>query len=279
MSSTEKKADVLRLSDKMVEVPLKTAAQLREELRQAEEREAEAQRTRDEAARAAEVERRREAERAALVKFRARRDELVALVYPTALERARKAGVRVEWDGEKFKVGGEVCREALLGLESEEQRVSSSWRSRSRPTGRYLLVVGDAYLTEPRRRFPPKKDGTYNVDKVVDVVVERLTAFAARQARAMEVRSDEEAATRLAGEVRRALDCTDQTVVATFYHYDQYSGRNKYVKLVAPRGYVFYVSQSHLAVTAEEAAILHDAHRKIAALRAAKAAAKKGGSK
>lgn len=153
----------------------KTIEQLREELRVAEQQEAE---------RVAE-EKRKKREQEEAVRAEERRRQHAAFVAGAQrllapIKLALEAeGIVTQLDGLKLDVmrGEHRSVDASMVVYAEERKVSS-WRHER--TGRYELSIGESHRDQPRVRFPQLASGQFNVEKIVARVKERLEFVAAK---------------------------------------------------------------------------------------------------
>lgn len=248
---------------------VKTAAELREELRVAEAREAEiAEEARRAEAKAAEEARRVEAEKKRVARLATIKKVLTPIVERTLAvleEEKLSAPVTFSWDHGKFKLGESLVPYSNLFMEDEYVKVGSFG---TRPTGRMLVVVGDIGGADFRvRRFPLRNDGTYNVDKIVAALVERVAYEAARRDRETKHVDAKKVAQELAARVRREVGIVSQVITSTIVtHYTDHRGVFRSSESVAPKGKV-YVNIPWLECTPEEAKILATAYAAVMAKR------------
>jgi len=110
--------------------------------------------------------------------------------------------VLLNLDDANLTVAGIDCR---WFVSVEEIHENAGFRSATRGTGRYKIVVGDYGGRRgrdiPRRSFPPKKDGTYSYTKIAEAILEHVEDRL-KAGRLVAVKTRNEAA---AEEARRAL--------------------------------------------------------------------------
>ena len=249
----------------------KTVEQLKEELRVAQEAVAQVEREAQQKLRDAQRAAEREKEEAA-------NDQRAIQVAPWLIavaEALRAAGVanvtRRDWG---IKIGTESYSDpdVQIGVEREEYPSGGSMYCRNTSyTERYILTVGDTYRDFPRVRYPSKKAGGFNVEKIVKTVTERIESKVAEVKRKQEKEGAVLTATLFAAQVSKELGFTDKynnPISGTQAHSRQRGGRGsgyEYSTTEAPKGRVYY-SVGTLTVTPAQAKILRDALVAIKAL-------------
>lgn len=169
----------------------KTIEQLQQEAEQA----AAALRAAKEAQEQAEREAKREEERQRMQKAEQERIAYRIRVMQPIVDRLTQAGFEVEQ-----RSNGNVLVEGHVSIWLEEEtRSVSSWRSVF--TGRLLLLVEKQYGFNGKHRYPPNKDGKYNLDKIIATTTSILEGVRAEQRRkeeeAKKLRSGEQLAAAL----------------------------------------------------------------------------------
>lgn len=242
----------------------KTIEQLKAELAAAEEavrkQEEEERRAKHEAERA--EARRKDEER------RAREDLIIKQKVITPVVAAlREKGITIKSaEPRKIDLG---LHTANVFIEPEMTR-TTSWRIASRPTGRYVVVVGDSFQDQPRVRYPQRKDGTFNIEKIVETVRDRIAVLAAQIERNLNEAQKRQAAEALAEQLTRELKPVNKELIKgkrTVAHPRGAGGRNEYVTYTPEPGRV-YVEVGCITATPDEARILVEALNQVAALRA-----------
>ena len=246
--------------------PAKTIEQLKEELRVAQEELQKIERAKQEEIREAKyAEERRKAAEAETIRAATVKPWITAVA-----EALQTAGVTpVEQRAWGIKIGSESYPDPDLqiGVGREESR-NGPWITRTSYTGRYILTVGRSCRDFPCVRYPSKKGGGFNVEKIVTTVTERIESKQAAKKREQEKARATENATELAVRVSKDLGFTDKysnPISGTESHSTQTGGRGsgyRYWTNEAPKGKVFY-RVGTMTVTPEQARVLHDALVKI----------------
>lgn len=217
--------------------PAKTVEQLKEELRIAQEAVAEQERLVREQEREAKC----AAERAKRDAEEKKIQEAMLLALQPVFEGLRAAGVYGEMRGTSINTGHSP--DTLVGIE-REQHSRDSYSFRSSYTGRLTITIGGTYQNMPMVRYPQRKDGGHNVEKIVKTVVDRLALIAAQEKAERAQAVQKHSAEQFAAQVRVAngYKADDNYGVIKSYsehHYPNGGGRSEYRRYEADAGKVY----------------------------------------
>jgi len=231
----------------------KTIEELKAELAAAEAAVREQERAEREAHAAAEAATRRAAYEEAQRAEAAKKSEKLAPIAAALFA----AGVGVEHSGAKIECSSTAVRSSAstrVSIEAEMRNRGSGFYARSTPTGRYVVVVGDRYLNEPAVRYPQRKDGTFNIAKIVETVSGRLMCAKARAEREAAEAAKQQSSEQLAA----SLNAKHETTLFTgSYEYTTEIGRNRHGRrtITPTPGHVF-ANIGRLDLNPEQAAVL-----------------------
>jgi hypothetical protein len=162
-------------------------------------------------------------------------------------------------------------RAITVSVEAEQFSGSSSgWYSRSRPTGRYLVVLRSDSTSH---RYPPLKAGGYNTAKMIEVVKAKFALIAAQNEAARVKASKLQSAAELAEQVRAengyAAGETNPVVSQIQHSYPRSNGRGYEYTTYTPKPGHIFLQLGNYEATPEEAKLLLNALKAINAMRAA----------
>lgn len=209
----------------------KTVEQLKLELQTAEA----ALREQEQAVRDRERQEKYAAERAkADAEQKVLNEKMVALLQPiyVALQAAK---IKCSMQGASIATG---TSDTAIHIEREEHRNGSKYHARSSYTGRFIVSVGQTYRDFPRVRYPQKKDGTFNVDKIVTTVKDRIETLIARAAKKAADDGKKIAGATLADQLNAELGTTCLRGTIGRYLNDGRASR-EYIESIAPVGHVY----------------------------------------
>lgn len=236
------------------ETQMKSVEQLKLEAQQA----AEALRAAEQAAARAEREAKwaeREAKWAAEKAKREAEEKIITAKMEAALRpiaaALAEAKVVAEMKSQIIITGGP---DTTVTIEREESPSSSYHRAQY--TGRFVVCVGERYRDMPRVRYPQKKDGTFNVTKIVATILERIAIKAMQVARRAVEQQKIAKAQDVAAALRSELGVDENVVAATLeMSFNDYRGKHQFKRYTASPGMV-YVKVGSPMLTPEQARVL-----------------------
>lgn len=231
----------------------KTIEQLKADLAAAEAAVREQEQAERAAKAAAEAAARRAAYEAAEAAEQAKKAEKLAPIAAALYA----AGVGVEQNGAKIECSSTSVRASAstrVSIEAEMRNSGRGFYASSRATGRYVVVVGDRYLNEPAVRYPQRKDGSFNIAKIVETVSGRLMCAKARAEREAAEAAKQQSSEQLASSLNAQLDTK---LFTGSYEYTTEIGRNRHSRrtITPTAGHVF-AQIGRLELNPEQAAVL-----------------------
>lgn len=211
----------------------KTVEQLKLELQQAEEALAEQQR----AIRDRERKEKYDAECAkADAEQKVLNEKMAVLLQPIYIA-LQAAKITCTMQGASITSGH---HDTAIHIEREEHRHGSGYHAHSFYTGRFVVSVGvgQTYNDFPRVRYPQKKDGTFNIDKIVGTVKARLETINNRAAEKLANERKKISGATLADQLNAELGTTCLRGTIGRYLNDG-RARREYIESIAPVGHVY----------------------------------------
>ncbi len=161
-------------------------------------------------------------------------EKMATLLQPICIA-LQAAGVTCSMHGASIATGNQ---DTTIHGEREERRSGTGYFARSSYTGRFIVSVGCTYRDFPRVRYPQKKDGTFNVDKIVATVKERLETINYRAAEKLANEKKKISGATLADQLNAELGTT--VCHGTHGRYlPTGTRRTEYLESVAPDGHVY----------------------------------------